>query len=116
MPYDSVKVRELLRSAPGHRQMPNGEYVASLAEQLSDAESALAVQAVQVRKAHEETAALQSRLDTEVENIRKLRAESQGHVGMVDALKSIAKSPKGAQKIAQQALFAAGITEETKTA
>lgn len=113
--YDSVLVRELLRSAPGHRSMPNGEFVSSLAQQLSFAESALATQAVSVRKAHEETAAVQLRLDGLVVSERKLRAETQGHEQLITALQTIAKNPKGAAKVAQQALLAAGIVETPST-
>lgn len=113
--YDSVAVRELLRSAPGHRAMPNGDFVLSLAAQLNFAESALATQAVQVRKAHEETAAIQLRIDSLVEADRKLRAETQGHAQLIAALKTIAANPKGAAKLASQALLAAGLVEPVST-
>ena len=92
--------------------MPNGEYVTDLAAQLREAEGQLSAEAQKVRKAHEETASVQHRLDAEIEAGRKLRDATRGYPQLVDALKAIAKSPKGAQKIAQLALVDAGIPLE----
>lgn len=109
MPYDSTKIRDLLRAAPQHRAMPNGEFVLDLSDQLLEAEKQVAIEAAKVRKAHEETADVQRKLDDEVAAHRKFRESATGHAQMVDALRAIAKSPKGAQKLALETLTAAGL-------
>lgn len=111
MPYDSTKTRDLLRAAPQHRSMPNGEFVVDIADQLNEAEKQLALEVAKVRKAHEETADVQRKLDDEVAAHRKFRESATGHAQMVDALRAIAKQPKGAAKLATETLAAAGLTD-----
>lgn len=114
MPYDSSKIRDLLRAAPAHGRMPNAEFVLELADQLLESEKQIAIEGAKVNKAHGETSALQIRYDTLVAAERKLRESTVGHEQMVAALRQIAKSPKGAQKIAAETLAAAGIVVETE--
>lgn len=111
MPYEKNKARELLSIAQAHASQPNGEFVLSLADQLIGAQAEITLALGAAAQSEKELNRVTSELETAQQTIVRLRNGTAGYTEMLLALQTIAKSPKGAQKLAQQAVEAATTTK-----
>lgn len=116
MAYDPKKTKELLSIVGAHAAQPNGEYVQALAEQLTGAEVEIRNALGAAAQAEKEAAKATSELETAQQTIVRLRNGTAGYTEMLLALQTIAKSPKGAQKLAQQAVDAATVAKPVEAA
>jgi hypothetical protein len=102
--YDPKKTRDYLKVAGGFESHPLGEFVAALAAQLTLAEEALGDMRGEVTTAINARNKAEGDLETAQATIHRLRNGATGMNELIDALKAIARNPKGAKAVATEAL------------
>lgn len=112
MPLDRIQARKLCDGAQSHYSRGlHSEFINKLADQLRDALEALDQFAIETTRAKNDSIRYQRELDEEKTHYRKLR-EASAHVpSMIELLKAISNSPKGAQKKAEELLKTMGIVD-----
>jgi len=111
MPLDRIQARKLCGAAQSHYGRGlHSEFINKIADQLRDALDVLDSNTLDVTRAKNDSARLQRELDEEKTHYRKLRESSEHVPAMVDALKAIAASPKGAAKKAEELLVKMGLS------
>lgn len=104
MPYDPKKARELLSIAQAHSNQPNGEFVLAMADQLIGAQAEISAALGAASQSEKEVSRLTTELESAQQTVVRLRNGTAGYTEMLLALQAIAKSPKGAQKLAAMAV------------
>lgn len=123
MPFDKAKARSRVDGARNaYRIGIRADYIQLLATDLEDALNLLDGAALEVSRAKNDSTRLQRELDEEKDHYRKLREKSVHTEALVQFVKDVAASPKGAAKKAAALLVAMGEapaapapTEEAKT-
>lgn len=115
MPLDRIQARKLVDAArSAYGRGIHSEFINKIADQLRDALDSIDASASIAANAQNDVARLQRDLDEEKTHYRKLRETSAHTETMVVVLREIAKSPKGAQRKAQELLLGIGLTEPAK--
>lgn len=115
MPLDRVQARKLVDAArSAYSRGIHSEFINKIADQLGEALETIDSSANEASRAMNDVARLQRDLDEEKTHYRKLRETSAHTETMVVVLREIAKSPKGAQKKAEELLLGIGLTEPAK--
>lgn len=104
MPYDSTKTRNLLTISGAFAGQPGGEYIQEIAAQLREAEAEIVVAHDARKKAESEANRFSAELENAQTAVRRLREGNAGYNDMLTALQMIAKSSRGAQKLAADTL------------
>lgn len=107
--YDPKKARDYLKVAGAYESHPLGEFIRELAGQLTLAEEALGEMRGAVAAATNARNKAEGDIETAQATIHRLRNGATGATGMnelIDALKAIARNPKGAKAVATEALAA----------
>jgi len=112
MSLDRILARKLCGAAQSHYGRGlHSEFINKIADQLRDALDVLDANVLDVTRAKNDSARLQRELDEEKTHYRKLRESSEHVPAMVETLKAIAASPKGAAKKAEELLARMGMAD-----
>ena len=117
MPLDRAKAKSLISSAQaGYTRGPHADFIAMLADQLSEALKIVDDATVNVLRAQNETQGKQRELDEVKTLLINIGEQNKSTAAMVTLLREISKSPKGAAKKAEELLKVMGSAEEVVAA
>ena len=102
--YDQATVVNLLKVAAAYGAHPLGEIIGQFADQLKGAQAVIADAEARARKAQSDGDRAIADLETAQATIRNLRDRSGVTGELITALETISHNPKGAKKIAADAL------------
>lgn len=112
MPLDRIQARKLCNAAQSHYGRGlHSEFINKIADQLRDALDTLDQFSLETTRAKNDSIRYQRELDEEKTHYRKLREASEHVPSMIELLKAISASPKGAQKKAEDLLKTMGIVD-----
>lgn len=115
MPFDRTIARKLVAAAESaYSRGIHSEFIGKIAAQLKDALEMADAAALEVSRAKNESTRLQRELDEEKDHYRKLREKSVHTEALVQFVKDVSASPKGAAKKASVLLAAMGEAVEPK--
>lgn len=105
MPLDKNLARRLVEGAESaYARSPHSEFIGKLAASLRAALEEVDTAQTTALRAQNEVSRYQREIDEEKTAYRKLREQSVHTEAMIAVLREIAKSPKGAQKKAEEML------------
>lgn len=104
MPYEAAKTKALLPIVSAFAAQPGGDFIRQLADQLLAAEEEMKNSRNAVGDSERALNKATADLESAQQTIVRLRNGVSGNAEMMTALQLIAKSSRGAQKIAQEAL------------
>jgi hypothetical protein len=102
--YDPAKTRNLLQAAAAYGMHPLGEIIGGLAEQLAGTQTAISEAQQATVAANSARDRALADLETAQHTIASMRAGNTGMQTAIDALKAITINPRGASKVAKDAL------------
>ena len=109
MPLDKAKARSRVDGARNaYRIGIRSDYIQLLANDLEEALNVIDGSALEVSRAKNDATRLQRELDEEKDHYRKLREKSVHTEALVQFVRDVAASPKGAQKKAVALLTSIG--------
>lgn len=104
MPFNAAEARKLTSILGGFANTPFGDIIPGIIEQLNGASDEIRAAADRVSEANNQRNKAEADRDAALESNHKLRSGSADYNEMLEALKKIAKSPKGSQARASAAL------------
>jgi hypothetical protein len=102
--YDPIAVANLLKVASAYGAHPLGEIVGQFADQLKAAQAVIIDAESRARSAQTAGDRAIADLETAQATIRSMRSGTSGLQGLIDALTAISLNPRGASKVAKDAL------------
>jgi chromosome segregation ATPase len=106
MPYDPKAVREDLKLLGAYASHPMAEFVLKLGAHLAAAQEEISAARADGAAATSARNKAEGELEAAQATIHRLRNGATGMNELIDALKAIARNPKGAAKVAKDALAA----------
>lgn len=104
-PYDPQKVKNILALRANYGSTPYGEWLSEeVFPQIEAMQEEIRQSATRIAKAESERNAAEEQRDQAIATARKLRDGNSGMGELVATLQTIARQPKGASKLAKDAL------------
>lgn len=104
MPYDPKAVREDLKLLGAYASHPMAEFVLKLGAHLTAAQEEISAARADGSAATSARNKAEGELEAAQATIHRLRNGATGMNELIDALKAIARNPKGAKAVATEAL------------
>lgn len=114
MPFDTLAAKKIIHVLEAHRNHPGGEIMLKAAEQLKAATDDAGNSMGQIRAAETVAAEAKGKYDGALLEIKALREKAPLLEGALTALREVATTKRGAQKIAMDFLAANNLAVSTE--